>query len=90
MATTPYPLAMPPDLLKQVKQAARETGLSQADVMRQSIKAGLPKVRQQFQADRNISPLTKAEAKRAFGPDPYWDKLEAHMAGLPQLLPEPD
>jgi hypothetical protein len=90
MATVSVPLAIPPELLEEIRTAARDTGLSQADVMRQSMKAGLPKVRKQFQAERKLKPLTKEEARRAYAPDPEWDKLEAHMAGLPQPLPEPD
>ena len=90
MATTPYPVAMPDDLLAEIKAAARDTGLSAADVIRQSVKAGLPKVREQFQGERKLKPFTIEEARRAFAPDPEWDKLEAHMANLPQPLPEED
>ena len=81
---------MPDDLLADIRAAARDTGLSQADVVRQSVKAGLPKIRKQFRADRKLRPFTKEEARRAFAPDPEWDKLEEHMASLPQPLPEAD
>lgn len=90
MATTSIPLAVPPDLLEEIRTAARDTGLSQADVMRQSMKAGLPKVREQFKAQPKLKPFTEEEVRRAFAPDPYWDKLEEHMAKLPKPLPEPD
>jgi hypothetical protein len=90
MATTPFPIAMPEDLLEDIRAAARDTGLSQADVVRQSVKAGLPKVRAQFQADRKLKPFSKEEARQAFAPNRDWDKLEEHMASLPQPLPEPD
>lgn len=81
---------MPDDLLAEIRAAARDTGLSQADVVRQSVKAGLPKIRKQYKAERRVKPFTKEEAKRAFAPDPYWDALEEHMAKLPKPLPEPD
>jgi hypothetical protein len=37
------PLALPDDLHREIKRGARETGLSQADVMRHSIRLGLPR-----------------------------------------------
>jgi hypothetical protein len=80
MATTPYPIAMPDELLADVRRAARETGLSQADVIRQSVKAGLGKVRKQFSTQQKLRPFTKAEARRAFAPDPEWDALENILA----------
>jgi hypothetical protein len=46
MSQVTYPLGMPKELLKEVKAAADETGLSMADVMRQAIKLGMPRVRQ--------------------------------------------
>lgn len=81
---------MPDDLLADIRAAARDTGLSQADVVRQSVKAGLPKVRKQFRPERKLKPLSKEETRRAFAPDPEWDRLEEHMASLPQPIPEPD
>lgn len=90
MSTVSFPLAMPSDLLEEVRSAARDTGLSQQDVVRQSLKAGLPKIREQFAAEHKLKPFTKEEARRAFAPDPYWDALEEHMAKLPKPPPEPD
>ncbi len=90
MATTPYPIAMPEELLAEVRRAARETGLSQADVIRQSVKAGLGKVRKQFQTPPKLRPFTKAEACRAFAPDPEWDALEAAMTSRVRPPPEDD
>jgi hypothetical protein len=37
------PLAIASDLHREIKRGAKETGLSQADVMRQSIRLGLPR-----------------------------------------------
>lgn len=36
------PLALPSDLHREIKRGAKKTGLSQADVMRHSIRLGLP------------------------------------------------
>lgn len=70
---------MPRELLEEVRAAARDTGLSQQDVVRQSLKAGLPKVRKQFALVPNLKPFTKNEVKRAFGPDPEWDPIEERI-----------
>ena len=35
MKTDTYPLAVPPDLLGEVRQASQDLGLSMADMMRQ-------------------------------------------------------
>ena len=90
MATVSIPLAVPPELLAEIRTAAADTGLSQQDIIRQSVKAGLPKVREQFQAERKLKPLTKAEAKVAFGPNPEFDELERVMASRVPLPPEED
>jgi hypothetical protein len=89
--SSPVPLSMPDDLRAIVRETAQDTGLSQQDVMRQSIKAGLPAVREKFKGERGLKPFTKEEARRAFAPDPEWDKLEARMATRSaHPIPEPD
>ncbi|MCI0541257.1 MAG: hypothetical protein L0Z50_39155 [Verrucomicrobiales bacterium] len=87
MKSETYPLAMPPDLLGELRRTARETGLSVADAMRQSMKLGLPKLREQLSTAK-AKPMTTAEARRAFGPNPEWDRLEAAMAKRPVRPPE--
>jgi len=42
------PLAMPTDLHLEIKRGAKQTGLSQADVMRHSIRLGLPAFIERF------------------------------------------
>lgn len=79
MSTVSFPLAMPRDLLEEVRTAARDTGLSQQDVVRQSLKAGLPKVRERFAAPPKLKPFSKKEVKRIFGPDPEWDPIEERI-----------
>jgi len=49
---TTYPLGLPDELLDAVKRTAKETGLSQADAMRQALKFGLPQVRERLEAER--------------------------------------
>ncbi len=44
MPTVIYPLPMNKELARQVTQGAKETGLSQAELMRQALAFGLPKV----------------------------------------------
>lgn len=44
MATTVYPLPMDAKLAREVARAARETGLTRAELMRQALAFGLPTV----------------------------------------------
>ena len=83
MKTETYPLALPPQLLGELRKTAKQTGLSVADAMRQSMKLGLPKLREQLAQTPELKPLTAAESRQAFAPDPEWDGLEAAMARLP-------
>jgi hypothetical protein len=91
MKTDTYPLAVPPDLLGEVRQASRELGLSMADIMRQSMKLGLPKLREQLSPSplKNLKPLSPAESRRCYQrPNREFDSLEHHLAGLPCPPPE--
>jgi len=80
-------LAVPEDLLGEVRETAAATGLSLAAAMRQSIKLGLPRLRQQLAPVTPLKPFTKAEAKRAFEPDAEGDVLAARLAR--RRRPEP-
>jgi len=73
MSQTTYPLGMPDELLKEVKDAAQETGLSVADVMRQAIKFGVPRVRRGLSREEDFAEIAAA----SWGPAPeiLWDKL---------------
>ena len=86
MKTETYPLALPPQLLGELRKTAKQTGLSVADAMRQSMKLGLPKLREQLAQTPELKPLTAAESRQAFAPDAEWDGLEAAMARLPVKL----
>ncbi len=92
MAMNTIPLAMPADLLAEVKRTADDAHLSKADVMRQAIKAGLPRVREALRAEPSLDslkPLTRAEEKECWGkPDEEFDSLAAHCSHLPVRPPE--
>jgi hypothetical protein len=90
MKTTPYPLALPEDLLREVRATAAVTGLSLAAAMRQSMKLGLPRLRAQLAPATTLKPFTRAEAKRAFAPDPQGDALAARLARRRRPEPQED
>jgi hypothetical protein len=86
MKMNSYPLAIPSDLLKDLRKAAQQSGLSMADTMRQSMKLGLPGVVERLAPDplSNLKPLTPEESNRCFArPDPEFDPLAAYCAALP-------
>ena len=69
MSQVTYPLGLPKELLEQVKDAAKETGLSTADVMRQAIKLGVPRVRQAMSIEEDMSEVM-ADTWEKLGPAP--------------------
>ena len=82
-----YPLAMPNDLLDEVRRTAKATGLSMADAMRQSMKLGLPRLREQLSTNA-LKPFTPTEIKVAFKKDNEWEAFEAAMTNVPPSPPE--
>jgi|SRR5580658_8910607 hypothetical protein len=89
--TDRYPVAVPPDLLGQVRQASQKFGLSMADIVRQNIRLPLPKLRRRLSPVplKNLKPLWRAESRRCHQqPKRDFDALEHHLAGLPSPLPE--
>ncbi len=87
MKNDTYPLAMPPDLLDEVRQTAQVTGLSLADAMRQSIKLGLPRLRERLSV-RPLKPFTDQEVKAAFKRDREWEAFESAMTNVSISPPE--
>jgi hypothetical protein len=69
MSQITYPLGLPKDLLEEVRDAAKATGLSTADVMRQAIKFGVPKVRQALSVEEDMSEVL-ADTWDKLGPAP--------------------
>jgi Ribbon-helix-helix protein, copG family len=94
MAMDTIPLAMPPDLLKEVKRTARQTQLSSADIMRQAIKAGLPQVREALRAktpQSQLKPFTKKECEQAWGPKTDGGESDQIAAAMSKVrLPHPE
>jgi hypothetical protein len=66
--SSPIPVSMPDELIKSVRAAAKETNLSQQDVIRQSVRLGLPRLREQFQMETAI-----ADTWARLGPAPEID-----------------
>src|SRR5712692_2434113 len=66
--STQYPLQVPEALMAEIESTAESVHLSKADVMRQSIKLGLPKLRQHLGAGRvtNVEPLPPAVLERLY------------------------
>jgi len=87
MKSDTYPLAMPSDLLAEVRKTAKATGLSMADAMRQSMRLGLPKLREQL-STTPLKPFNATEIKAAFKRDKEWEAFESAMTNLPASPPE--
>ena len=70
MPTVIYPLPLNKQLAQQVMQGAKETGLSQAELMRQSLAFGLPKVvgalRKSLGRLTSVDPLPAKKAKALY------------------------
>jgi hypothetical protein len=58
MNNSVIPLAVPKELHRDIKRGAKETRLSQADVMRQSISIGLPRLRAALSHARHVTLAT--------------------------------
>jgi hypothetical protein len=87
MKSETYPLAMPAGLLGEMRKAARQTNLSIADAMRQSMKLGLPKLLEQLSGNP-LKPFTAEECRLAYRtPNAEFDALEHHCASLPKRPP---
>ena len=83
MKSETYPLAVPSDLFVEVRRTANETGLSLAEAMRQSMKLGLPKLREQLAVGRitNVEPLPDKVARRLYSaPDDDAEEIKRFMA----------
>lgn len=68
--SAPTPVSVPSDLLEDIREAARKTHLSQEDVIRQSVKLGLPKLVEDFNRDSgritNVDPLPDEVLERIY------------------------
>ena len=85
--STIIPLAMPDQLHKLVREVAKETEPSQAEVMRQSMKLGLPKLREQLVPGRltNVDPLPKKVLVQIYSrPERDEKRLDRLIAAQPK------
>jgi hypothetical protein len=83
MKSDTFPLAMPQNLLREVRAVAKDTGLSLADTMRQSMKLGLPKLREDLATAKvtNVTPLPALVARKLYAqPDDDNDSIQQFMA----------
>jgi hypothetical protein len=86
--SAPISISMPDELLDDVRETAKATGLSQQDVMQRSIQAGLPQVREQLGGtDRvtNVDPLPSELMERIYS-NPERDEagIDKFIAGQPK------
>jgi hypothetical protein len=70
MKSIAYPLQVPTDLMDEVCAVAKSLNLSKADVLRQSTKLGLPRLKQHLSAGTgrvtNVDPLPTAVLDRLY------------------------
>ena len=70
MKSVAYPLQVPIDLMDEVGATAKSLNLSKADVLRQSIKLGLPRLKERLTARigrvTNVDPLPSAVLNRLY------------------------
>jgi len=68
MNSITFPLAVPEDLYGEIRRTAKETDLSMADVIRQSVRIGIPKLRSDLGSQRvtNVSPLPDKVARQLY------------------------
>ncbi len=70
MKSVAYPLQVPSDLMEEVGSTAKSLNPSKADVLRQSIKLGLPRLKEQLSARSgrvtNVDPLPATVLERLY------------------------
>ena len=91
MKSITYPLAVPADFLEELRKAARETGLSTADTIRQSAKLGLPKLLEQMGTGRvtNVAPLPGKTARALYSePDDDTEAIRLFMEAQSKSVAE--
>jgi hypothetical protein len=84
---------MPDELLGLIRAAAKESDLSQQDVIRQSVRLGLPRFREQHARSKgritNVDPLPEKVARRLYAqPDDDQDAIRLFMAAQAKSIDE--
>jgi len=91
MKSMTYPLALPKDYYAELRDAAGKTGLSMADIIRQSSRLGLPLLLEQFGPARitNVSPLPAKIARALYSePEADVDGIKRFMAAQAKSVEE--
>ncbi|HZV36882.1 MAG TPA: hypothetical protein VFB72_20060 [Verrucomicrobiae bacterium] len=77
------PLPMPPELIEEVRRTAQQAQVSSAEIMRKSIRAGLPKVRE---ALIQIPRLTNVDALPRKAANKLYAEREDDLASIRQFI----
>lgn len=85
-----YPARFPAEDKPLLQSASEETGQSINQLIVRCVEERLPALRAELSPAKGLRPFTKAEARRAFAPDPEWEKLEAAMSRRRVPRPEAD
>ncbi|MHB8522280.1 MAG: hypothetical protein ACYDH9_16190 [Limisphaerales bacterium] len=91
MKSETYPLALPPALLGEVRETAKQTGLSLAEAMRQSLKLGLPRLRERLAVVRvtNVAPLSDKVARKLYSePEDDGESIRLFTAAQATVIEE--
>lgn len=89
---TAYPLLLPVDLQKQIKRAAKQTALSQADLMRLALRFGIPEVVARIEVEVplvNVKPFAEGTLAELYRKKDKWQATEA-AATAAQAAPDFD
>ena len=86
MAMNTIPLPMPADLIAEVKRTAQDAQLSSAEIMRQSIKAGLPKVRKTLASVAKTGRVTNVDALPRTKLDALYADRQDDMASIRHFI----
>jgi hypothetical protein len=91
MKSMTFPVALPEDFLRELREAARRTNLSMADVLRQSTKLGLPRLMEQMGVlpVTNVNPLPEKVARKLYRQtDDDVEAVELFMAAQSKSIQE--
>jgi hypothetical protein len=91
MKSVTYPLALPKDYCAELRDAAGKTGLSMADIIRQSSKLGLPLLLEQLGHARltNVPPLPARTARALYAqPEDDVEGIKRFMATQAKTIQE--
>ena len=91
MKSETVPVALPSSLIDEIRKTAKETGLSLADAMRQSLKLGLPRLREQLVIGRvtNVAPLPARVARKLYAePEDDAESVRLFVAAQAKVIEE--